>query len=76
MENLSDLGRALVILGGIVAMIGLCFMFGDKLPLLKNLGRLPGDVVVRRDGFQFYFPLVTSLLLSAILSLVAWLLRR
>lgn len=76
MENLEDIGKTLLILGCIVALIGVLLMFGDKVPVLRSIGKLPGDVVVRREGFQFYFPFVTSLILSGVLSLVAWLLRR
>jgi hypothetical protein len=48
--------------------------FGEKLPI--RLGRLPGDIVIRGKNTTFYFPLVTSLLLSVLLSFVVWLLGR
>ena len=62
----------LIILGAILLFVGIAW------PLLTRLGlgRLPGDVVVERGNFRFYFPIVTSLLISAILTLVAWLFRR
>ena len=65
-----EFGRILLIAGLIVAGIGLLVMLGVR------LGRLPGDIVVRREGFSFYFPIVTSILLSVVLSLILWLFRR
>jgi hypothetical protein len=76
MENFEDLGKVLLIVGLLVALVGLVLLFNDKVPLVRNLGRLPGDVTLKSEGFLFYFPLVTSLLLSSLLALVAWLLRR
>ena len=64
------MGKALVIAGLVIAGIGLLIMAG--LPI----GRLPGDIVIRRGAGTFYFPLVTSILLSIILSLLLWFLRR
>jgi len=68
------LGRTLISLGAILIVIGLLLTFGDRLPL--RLGRLPGDIYVRGKHTSFYFPLVTCLLLSAVISLVLWLFRR
>ena len=68
------LGRTLISLGAILIVIGLLLTFGDRLPL--RLGRLPGDIYVRGKHTSFYFPLVTCLLLSAVISLVMWLFRR
>ena len=64
------MGKALVVAGLIIAGIGLLMMAG--LPL----GRLPGDIVLRRGNATFYFPLVTSILLSIILTLLLSFLRR
>jgi Protein of unknown function (DUF2905) len=71
--GLPEIGRTLVVLGAVVAAIGLFFVLVGRLPWL---GRLPGDVVVRRGGFTLYLPIATSLLLSIVLTLVLWLLRR
>jgi hypothetical protein len=68
------LGRTLISLGAILIAVGLLLTLGDKLPL--RLGRLPGDIYVRGKHTSFYFPLVTCLLLSAVISLVMWLFRR
>ena len=62
----------LIVAGAILFVIGLAWPLVTRL----GLGRLPGDVVVERGNFRFYFPIVTSLLISAILTLVAWLFRR
>ncbi len=64
------MGKWLVLVGLIITGIGLLVMLG--LPF----GRLPGDVVVRRGSFTFYFPIVTSILLSLLLTLVLMLFRR
>lgn len=70
---MSDLGRMLMIAGGALLLLGLLFSFGARLPWL---GRLPGDIVIERENFRFYFPLATSILLSVVLSLIAWFFRR
>lgn len=70
---MNGLGRTLIALGlGLVAL-GALLVLAGKIPFL---GRLPGDFVVRRPGFTLYAPLGTSLLLSALLTLLLWLLRR
>lgn len=74
MEPLRELGRALLIFGSMIAVIGAFFFFGGKLPF--RLGRLPGDMVHRGEHISFYFPVVTSLLISVVLSLLFWLLAR
>ena len=69
-----SIGRTLIALGIILVIAGAIFTIGEKLPI--RLGRLPGDIVVRGKNSVFYFPLVTCLILSAILSLVLWLFGR
>jgi hypothetical protein len=69
-----NLGRWIAALGLVLVGAGLLIMAAEKLGL--RLGRLPGDIVYRRKNFAFYFPLGTCLLLSVILTLVLWLLRR
>lgn len=64
--------RALIIVGVTILIIGVLWPWLSKLPL----GRLPGDILVEREGFRFYFPLTTGILLSLLLSLVLWLFRR
>jgi uncharacterized protein HemY len=64
------MAKSLVILGLVIAAMGLIMMAGFP------LGRLPGDYHVRRGAFSFYFPLTSSILVSVALALVLWLLRR
>jgi hypothetical protein len=68
-------GKALIVVGVLVAVLGVLLVLGDKLPWLR-LGRLPGDIAVERGNLRFYFPIVTSIVLSAVVSLVLWLLSR
>ncbi len=70
---MSDLARFLIILGVLLVAVGLALLLLPKLPWL---GRLPGDIVIKRENFTFYFPLGTCILISVILSLVFWLFRR
>jgi hypothetical protein len=70
---MTELGKTLILLGGVILLVGVFLALGVKLPWL---GRLPGDIVIQRDRFSFYFPLATCLLVSAILSLLFFLFRR
>ena len=72
-SGIHDLARALILLGLLVAGVGLVLLLTPKLPWL---GRLPGDIVVQRERFTFYVPLATSLLISLVVSLVLWLFGR
>jgi len=66
------MNRALVAIGVILVILGLGWSWFRQVPLFH----LPGDIVIERPGFRFYFPITTMLLISVLLSLVAWLLRR
>ena len=66
------MARWLVIFGILCIVLGLAWPWIERL----GLGRLPGDVHIERDGFHFYFPIVTCLIVSAVVSLLLWLLRR
>ena len=70
---MSGLGRSLIILGLVIMLIGIVVSLAGKLPWL---GRLPGDISIKRENFSFYFPLATCLLISALISLIMWLFRR
>ncbi len=70
---MSDLARLFIILGVILVVIGLALLLVPKIP---GLGKLPGDIVIKRENFTFYFPLGTSILISIILSLIFWLFRK
>lgn len=67
-----SMSRILILIGIAIVVIGVLWPWLSKL----GLGRLPGDIVVRREGFSFYFPIVTCLILSAVASLLFWLFRR
>ncbi len=69
----GGIGKLLIILSAVLFLLGVLFQLSGRLPWL---GRLPGDIVIRRESFTFYFPLTTSILISVILSLVLWLFRR
>ncbi len=69
-----SVGRMLILLGLIVAALGVIVTFGEKLPI--RFGRLPGDIAIRGKNSVFYFPLVTCLLLSVVLSFFLWLFGR
>ena len=70
------MGRTLIIFGIVIVLVGLLMSAGPRIPLLGKLGRLPGDISVERPGFRLYFPLTTSLILSAILTIALYLFRR
>jgi len=74
MEPPREFGKTLFFLAGLLALAGGYFYFGGKLPF--RLGRLPGDIVHEGEHSTFYFPLTTSILLSAGLSLLLWLISR
>ncbi len=71
----ATLGRMLLVVGAVLAALGLLLILAEKLPGLR-IGRLPGDISVERPGFRFYFPLATSILLSLLVTLVLWLIAR
>jgi hypothetical protein len=66
------MNRLLIILGAVLVLIGVAW------PVLRKLSlfRLPGDIVIDRPGFKFFFPITTMLLISAVVSIIAWLMRR
>ena len=74
MDSFRELGRMLLMLGGLLLVVGAFFYFGGKLPF--RLGRLPGDIVHKGDHTTFYFPIVSCVVLSVGLSLLFWLMSR
>ena len=70
---MTDLGKILIALGIVLVIAGAALVFAGKLPWL---GRLPGDIVVRRDNFTFFFPLTTCIVMSLVASLLLYWLRR
>ena len=66
------MARFLIVLGLVIVVVGLLWPYLSQL----GLGRLPGDIVIERENMTFYFPLMTCLLLSVLLSLVFWVVNR
>ena len=66
------MSRALIIIGAVIVLLGLLWPWIQKL----NLGRLPGDIAVEKENFSFYFPLMTSVIISVVVTLLIWLFRR
>lgn len=73
MSEFGGLGKALVIAGLSLMLLGLFFIFFNK---MSFLGKLPGDIRIARKSFTFYFPLVSCVLLSVLVSLILWLWSR
>jgi hypothetical protein len=71
--GVASLGKLLIGLGLALALLGVLLLLAPQLPWL---GRLPGDIRIERPGFSFYLPLGTCLLLSVVLSLLAWIFSR
>ena len=70
----QDTGKYIVIVGAAIVVIGiLVYFFHDK---LNWFGRLPGDIRIERDNFRFYFPVTTMILLSVLISVVLWIIRK
>ncbi|MFP4028049.1 MAG: DUF2905 domain-containing protein [Candidatus Brocadiia bacterium] len=63
----NQLGKLLLIAGGVLMLLGVVFLLGPKIPFI---GRLPGDIRIKGDGWSFYFPIITCIVLSVILTLL------
>jgi len=64
---MEGIGKILLIVGGIIVILGLILIFSQHIPFL---GKLPGDIFVKRGGFSFYFPIVTFLALSLLITII------
>ena len=73
MSGFGPLGKLLILLGVFIILVGLFLLLGEKIPWV---GRLPGDIIIRKKNFTFYFPIVTSILISIILTLFFMLFRK
>ena len=73
MIGLGPLGKMLILLGVFIILIGVLLLVGEKIPWI---GRLPGDIIIRKKNFTFYFPIVTSILISILLTLLFTLFRK
>ena len=70
---MGDIARILILLGAVLIVVGLVMLGIQKLPFL---GKLPGDILIKRDNFTFYFPLATSIIISILISLVLFLINK
>jgi hypothetical protein len=70
---LGALGKLLILLGVFIILIGLFLLIGEKIPWF---GRLPGDIIIKKEKFSFYFPLTTCIIISIILTLLFALFRK
>ncbi len=73
MSGFGPLGKMLILLGVFIILVGLFLLLGEKIPWI---GRLPGDIIIRRKNFTFYFPIVTSILISIILTVLFMLFKK
>ncbi len=73
MDSIQYIGKFLVILGVVIIVIGGLLLLSGKIPWI---GRLPGDIIIQRKNFTFYFPLATSILISLLLTLIFWIIRK
>lgn len=70
---MSGIGRLLIVMGLILLAVGVIISFAPRIPWL---GKLPGDIYIKKNHFSFFFPLTTCILLSALVSFILWLLKR
>lgn len=71
---MAEIGKSIIFFGIIIVIIGIILLFSERLPF--NLGRLPGDIAVKKENFSFYFPITTSILISIVLSLIFYLFNK
>ncbi len=67
--KMMPVGKMLIVLGAVLVGVGLLVTFFDKIPFL---GKLPGDIHIKRENFQFYFPIASSVVLSLLLTIILW----
>jgi hypothetical protein len=70
---MQGIGKLLIVAGIVLLIVGLFIVFSPRIPFL---GKLPGDIMVKRENFTFYFPLASSILVSVLISLILYLIRR
>ena len=66
-------GKTLIVIGLIIAAVGVVLTLAGRIPWI---GRLPGDIYIKKENFTFYFPLATSIIISILLTLILWLFRK
>jgi len=70
---MHEVGKALILLGAVLAAVGVLLLFFSKIPFL---GKLPGDILIKRENVTFYFPLATGIIVSIIISLILYLIGK
>lgn len=70
---MDGMGRSLVVIGLLIVAVGVFMSFGPRIPYI---GRLPGDIFIKKENFTLYLPLTTSIVISVIVSLIIYLFRR
>ncbi|AFK86689.1 MULTISPECIES: DUF2905 domain-containing protein [Thermoanaerobacterium] len=68
----QEFGKTLIVIGIVLTIVGIILFFGGKF----GIGHLPGDIVFKKGNFTFYFPLMSSIILSVVLTLILWLFRK
>jgi hypothetical protein len=64
---MTGIGKILLIVGAIIVVVGLILVFSSHIPFL---GKLPGDIVIKKENFTFYFPIVTMIIVSVVLTII------
>ncbi len=70
---MGEIARIIIVLGIVLVLVGLIMLFAQKLPFL---GKLPGDILIRKERFTFYFPLATSIIISIMISVILYLIGK
>jgi hypothetical protein len=71
--GIGDIGKALMVIGAVIFALGGIIMLSGRVPFL---GKLPGDILIQKKNFTFYFPIATSILISIVLTLLFWFVGR
>jgi len=72
-ERMQHIGKVLIVTGAVISLIGAALFLSDRIPWF---GKLPGDILIERKNFTFYFPLATSIVISILLTILFWLFGR
>jgi len=67
---MGEIAKIIIVIGTVLVLIGLAMLFMQKVPFL---GKLPGDILIKKENFTFYFPLTTGIIISIIVSLILYL---
>jgi len=73
MADLSSLAKVIILVGLLVTATGILFLFSEKMPWF---GRLPGDIYIQKENFNFYFPITTCVIISVLLSIILYFLTK